>query len=73
MRPLKSELRISDLKARVHTPTRLMNVKVPTTISNAIDRLAKELDASKTDVFIALLNAGLETTGKKPDGRRAAR
>ena len=62
---MRSELRIADLKRRVPTATRLMNMKIPAHLGDAIDQLAKELSASKTEVVIALLNAGLETAGAK--------
>ncbi len=42
-----------------------MNVKVPSHQAEAIARLAKELRASKTEVTIALLNAGLEIASKR--------
>jgi hypothetical protein len=37
-----------------------MNVKIPAYVSDAIQRVAKDLGASKTEVVIALLNEGLE-------------
>ena len=63
--PMRSELRIEDLKRRVKSPTRLMNVRIPTTVGDNIERLAEELGASKTEVVIALLNAGLEIAAQK--------
>ena len=60
----RSNLRIADLKRRQPAATRLMNVKVPGQILEAIDRMAQELDTTKTAVVIALLEAGLEQGGK---------
>ena len=37
-----------------------MNVRVPAPVSDAIERVANELGASKTEVVIALLNEGLD-------------
>jgi hypothetical protein len=39
-----------------------MNVKIPAHLSDAIQRVAKEIGASKTEVVIALLNEGLDFT-----------
>jgi len=44
--------------------TKLMNVKIPGHILAAIERMANELDTTKTAVVIALLEAGLEHGGK---------
>ncbi len=66
---MRSELRIADLKRCDPVPARLMNVKVPASIAGAIDRLAKDLRASKTDVVVALLNEGLEAATKKIERR----
>ena len=60
----RSNLRITDLKARKPTTTRLINVKIPGHIVEAINRLAEELGTTKTEVIIALLEAGLEQGGK---------
>ena len=43
---------------------RLVNVKIPARLSDAIARVARELGTSKTKVVIALLNAGLERAAK---------
>jgi len=61
----RSNLRLSDLKARTPVPTRLMNVKLPINVANAVDRLSKQLHASKTQVVIALLNEALANAQKK--------
>ena len=42
-----------------------MNVKIPVELVTAIDRLAKQLKASKTSVVVALLNEGLAIAQKK--------
>lgn len=67
---MRSELRIADLKQRVPTRSKLMNVKVPTKIAEAIDRISKELGVPKTDVMVALLNEGLRVAPKTRDGHR---
>jgi len=51
----RSNLRLSDLKARMPEGSCLMNVKVPVDTLAAIDRLANELNATKTSVVVALL------------------
>lgn len=61
----RSGLRLSDLKTRTPTGSRLMNVKVPVETLAAIDRLSKELNATKTSVVVALLNEGLAVAQKK--------
>jgi hypothetical protein len=60
----RSKLRLSDLKSRIPSGTRLMNVKVPLDVLTAVDQLAKQLNASKTQVVVALLNEGLAIAGK---------
>jgi len=64
--PPRSALRIADLKSRVRTATKLMNVKIPVPLGNQIDRLAKDLNISKTEVVLALLNAGLDAAAHIP-------
>jgi predicted ATPase len=66
----RAQLRIGDLKARQPGSTRLMNVKVPADVADAIDHLAKRLGTSKTDVVIALLNEGLAMVPEKTPGHR---
>jgi hypothetical protein len=51
-----------DLRRREKNTSKLMNVKIPAHVSEAIRRVAKALGASKTDVVIALLNEGLDVT-----------
>lgn len=65
----RSNLRLKDLKARQPTGSRLMNVKVPVDVATAIDRLAKRLNANKTEVIVALLNEALAVSqGKRRSG-----
>jgi hypothetical protein len=61
----RSNLRLSDLKARTPGGTRLMNVKVPLETLNAIERLSKQLNATKTSVVVALLNDALAIAVQK--------
>ncbi len=60
----RDQLRIADLKHRSLTATRLMNVKIPEHVHDAITALAKKLGTSKTEIALALLNTGLERAGK---------
>jgi len=62
--PARSDLRIADLKRRVPAASRMMTVHLPADLVAAIERLAKELKASKTEVVVALLNAGLHDAAK---------
>ena len=55
---MRADLRVSDLKSRERTTSRLMNVKIPAHVSDAIQEVARSLGASKTAVVIALLNEG---------------
>lgn len=57
---MRSDLRLGDLRRREKSASKLMNVKIPTYVSDAIQRVAKDLGASKTEVVIALLNEGLD-------------
>ncbi len=59
---MRSDLRLMDLRRRDKGLSRLMNVKIPTDLSDAIQRVAKDLGASKTEVVIALLNEGLDAS-----------
>ena len=66
---MRSELRIADLKNRDGGRTaRLMNVKVPASVGAAIERIAADLDATKTDVVIALLNQGIDVASEALGG-----
>jgi len=57
---MRSDLRIADLRRREGTTTKLMNVRIPVALSDAIDRVTGALGAAKADVVIALLNEGLD-------------
>ena len=59
---MRSDLRLTDLRRRDRSTSRLMNVKIPMGLSDAIQRVAKDLGASKTEVVIALLNEGLDAS-----------
>jgi hypothetical protein len=61
----REKLRIGDLKQRHPGSTRLMNVKIPTEVAEAIEQLAKGLGTSKTEVVLALLNEGLAVAQEK--------
>jgi hypothetical protein len=67
---MRSELRLSDLKNRERSSSRLMNVKIPAYVSDAIQQVASDLGASKTEVVIALLNEGLEVAQSSLKGRQ---
>ena len=75
----RSELRVRDLKQREFTGSKLMNVKIPAYISDAIERVARDLGASKTEVVIALLNEGLDAASsalkelRQAKGKRTGR
>ncbi len=56
---MAEDLRLQDLMKRERSASRLMNVKIPAYVGDAIERLATEVGASKTEVVIALLNEGL--------------
>jgi hypothetical protein len=60
----RSNLRIADLKQRQPGTGRLMNVKIPVQLCEAIARLARELGANKPETVVALLNAALEESGR---------
>lgn len=65
---MRSDLRLTDLRRRDRGTSRLMNVKIPTDLSDAIQRVARDLGASKTEVVIALLNEGLDVSGDELHG-----
>jgi hypothetical protein len=67
---MRSELRLRDLKKREYSTSRLMNVKIPAYVSDAIQKVAADLGASKTEVVIALLNEGLEAAASTLKGLR---
>ena len=57
---MRADLRLTDLRRRDKGTSKLMNVKIPTHVSDAIQKVARDLGASKTEVVIALLNEGLD-------------
>ena len=64
-------LRLGDLVdrgKRGREQTKLMNVKVPAHVLGRIDKVAKNLGATKTEVVIAILNEGLESAEKELKG-----
>ena len=66
----RRKLRIAALKRRSPAAARLMNVKIPVRVSDAIARLAKELGATKTEIVVELLKVGLEKVAKVRAGRK---
>lgn len=62
---MRSQLRIADLQRGPKTASRMMNVRIPSHIGEAIDEIAQRLGASKAAVVLALLNEGLDVAGKK--------
>lgn len=67
------ELRLEDLVTRGkrgREETKLMNVKVPSTVLARIDRVAASLGATKTEVVIAILNEGLDSAESELKGWR---
>jgi hypothetical protein len=67
---MRSDLRIADLRRRDSSTSKLMNVKIPTSLSDAIDRMVRDLGVPKTDVVIALLNEGLDRSSEMLRGWR---
>lgn len=65
---MRSDLRLNDLRKRERAVSKLMNVKIPAHVSEAIQRVARALGASKTDVVIALLNEGLDRSAEALKG-----
>ena len=59
---MRSDLRLTDLRQRDTATSKLMNVRIPAHVSNAIHRVAEHLGVSKTEVVVALLNEGLDVT-----------
>ena len=70
---MRSSLRVNDLKNRVPSASRLMNVKIPLDVSEAIQKVATDLGASKTEVVIALLNEGLAVAHSTVKGWTSSR
>jgi hypothetical protein len=67
---MRSDLRIADLRRRDGSSSKLMNVKIPSALSDAIDRIVSDLGVAKTDVVIALLNEGLDRSTEVLHGWR---
>jgi len=61
----RSSLRIVDLKRRPRATTRLVNVRLPVSILDAVERLARELGASQTETVVALLNSAMDQMRKR--------
>jgi hypothetical protein len=55
--------RIADRKRR-SPAARLMNVKIPVRVSDAITRLARKFGATKTEIVVELLKVGLGKVAK---------
>lgn len=55
--PPRSNLRLADLKRRTPSASRLLNAKLP---AHLVEAIATRVGASKTDVFVALINTGLD-------------
>ena len=70
---MRAELRLNDLKRRERSSSRLMNVKIPAYVSDAIQKVATDLGASKTEVVVALLNEGLDVAASALKGWRPAK
>jgi hypothetical protein len=64
---MRADLRLSDLAEREIAPTKLMNVKIPDSVSNGIDKVADELSCSKTAAVVALLNEGLSAFASRSE------
>jgi hypothetical protein len=67
---MRADLRLTDLRGREKSPSKLMNVKIPAHVSDAIQKVARDLGASKTEVVIALLNEGLDVSQDSLKGWR---
>lgn len=65
---MRADLRLTDLQRRDRGTSKLMNVKIPAHVSDAIQRVARDLSASKTEVVIALLNEGLAVSNEHLKG-----
>ncbi len=67
------DLRLDELLQRGRRRTenlKLLNVKVPSSMLDRIDRLATLLPATKGEIVVALLNEGLLTAEKELQGWR---
>jgi hypothetical protein len=62
--------RVAGLMQRASHIPRVMNIRIPAAVANAVEQLASDLNATKTDVIVALLKAGLRITETKLRGFR---
>jgi hypothetical protein len=63
---MRADLRLADLESGIErVPTKLMNVKLPNSLWDAIDDVAEELGCTKTAAVVALLNEGLDAFGER--------
>jgi hypothetical protein len=60
----RRKLRIADWKRRSPAAARLMNVKIPVRVSDAITGLARKFGATKTEIVVELLKIGLGKVAK---------
>ncbi len=67
---MRSDLRLEDLGKSKRVDAKLMNVKIPTELSDKIDRVARELGCSKTALIIALFNEGLDAAAEQLRGMK---
>ena len=67
----RSTLRITDLKRRQPPESRLMNTRIPEHQWEEIAQLARKFEANKTEIVVALLNAGLDRW-RKVRGRNSS-
>jgi hypothetical protein len=68
----RSALRLTDLKHRQHDARRLLNVKIPADVADGIAAIATRVGASKTEVVVALLDAGLDVMRRRRGSRLEA-
>lgn len=61
----RGHLRLADLKQRQHVATRMMNTKIPAYVAERIDKIATHIGATKTEVVVALLEAGLDAAKRR--------
>ena len=65
---MRSALSLADLWTRRKDADKLMTVKMPLRLSDAIDRVARELGATKAEVVTALFNEGLDVAAQSLRG-----
>jgi hypothetical protein len=58
-------MRSAHVKSYAPPPRRVMNIRVPLRIWDAVDQLSKQHGALKNDAIVALLEAGLRVGKKK--------